>query len=646
MYSTLSDHVSGSLGHGVKIGVVDSGIIADYKNANIAGGIGIYLDKQNTEKVEYKSDYEDHLGHGTACAGIIGRKAPQAEVYPVRIFHRDWATDTGILCAGIQWCIDNGMHLINLSLGTIDPNALDELENVCKQALENNVIIVAGMSEDSQRSYPACLSSVYGVIAGKNLKGYEYYFNPTAEAEFVARGDRQRVDWIGGKQAFVAGSSFAVPHIVGILAQFLQKDRFFGSSISKRHDVLERFSLSQRPEPAEPNNNLKFYSTQRSTKKLSDVYKKTDVSGFKEAAIYPYNKEMHSLVRFPELLPFKIKHVVDVTGRLTIGKDSGELIGGKRNEIPIERDLESIVEDSDSLILGYLDEVSRIRKQNLLKDALELALKYKTHVFSLTPIATLNEPRLIQEFRDNNVQCLSPTITDNDFLRITQNFNWQEPSQVPIVGIFGTGSQQGKFTAQLVLRKALEEKGIRIGQLGTEHQSPLFGFDFTFPNGYNAFDNIQIPMEAHIQFLHAIMKGIEHNNPDLIIVGGQSNVVPYSYAQRSQLYTLTTLITVMGTVPDAYILVVNANDEEDYIRDTIQVLEGLGNGKVILLMFSDKMKEVSMRFGKPQTKYRPLNSQELVDTKIRLETDFKLPAIPIVGGESEKLSDCITGYFS
>ena len=117
----------------------------------------------------------------------------------------------------------------------------------------------------------------------------------------------------------------------------------------------------------------------------------------------------------------------------------------------------------------------------------------------------------------------------------------------------------------MVLRRELQKLGYKVGQVGTEHQSALFGFDFTFPNGYDGHHNIQIPMDLHITLLHSVMAGIEHNDPHIIIVGGQSGIIPYSYAEKSQGYTLSSLIMIMGTVPDAYILVVNSIDELDYI---------------------------------------------------------------------------------
>ena len=54
------------------------------------------------------------------------------------------------------------------------------------------------------------------------------------------------------------------------------------------------------------------------------------------------------------------------------------------------------------------------------------------------------------------------------------------------------------------------------------------------------------------------MVGIEQSEPDIIVVGGQSGVIPRSFYDKSQSYTLSSLILLFGTVPDAYILLVNS----------------------------------------------------------------------------------------
>src|SRR5690349_8111601 len=96
----------------VKIAIVDSGIHAGHPHVGaIAGGIGVTPDG-------FVDDYIDRLGHGTAVAGAIREKAPEAEIYAVKIFDRRLAAEIGAMARAIEWCVENEMDLVNLSVGT------------------------------------------------------------------------------------------------------------------------------------------------------------------------------------------------------------------------------------------------------------------------------------------------------------------------------------------------------------------------------------------------------------------------------------------------------------------------------------------------------------------------------------------------
>jgi uncharacterized NAD-dependent epimerase/dehydratase family protein len=234
-----------------------------------------------------------------------------------------------------------------------------------------------------------------------------------------------------------------------------------------------------------------------------------------------------------------------------------------------------------------------------------------------------------------------------DYKSIFEAFDRKEESKKPIVGVFGTSPSQGKFTVQLMLKQELIQRGYRVGQLGTEHQSPLFGADFTFPNGYDGNLSIQIPMDMHVPLLQSAMVGIENEDPHIVIVGSQSGIVPYSYAEKSPVYTLPALITLMGAVPDAYILVVNSMDDFDHIQQSIDVLEGVGKGKTILLAFSDKKKEVRNLWGRSYVVHNPLSDEEIQEVSERLEAHFEIPATEIISDRGrKKMTTIVENFFS
>ncbi len=633
-------------GCGIKVGVVDSGF--SHTRLKVNPGQGINFCKNRNAECD-QTYTADRIGHGTACTGIIVKKAPDVTIFPIKVFDQDLVSNIDILTSAAEWALEQKLNILNLSLGTTDSSQIEKFIKISDKARQNNLLIVAANSNNSQKSYPACLPNVFGVMAGAVRGRYDYFFDRARDIQFIARGDYQRLHWKDGKQIFLGGTSFAAPHITAILALLLQK--YPDISFNELLEKLTENSLSSEPSLVD---GQEFYNipgvsglNPKPTAKLSEVHKQNNINWINKAVVFPYNKEMHGLIRYKDMLPFSISAIVDVVGRRTIGKDSGEVIGALPSNIIVQKSVKEALTDADTLVLGYLDEISRIKRRDIKKEMLELALEHGKNVYSLSPIVKEHYSDLLYQFDSQNLHVSSPMITFDDFKSITRAFDWRTPSRVPIVGVFGTSPQQGKFTAQLALRKELQKLGYTVGQLGTEHQSALFGFDFTFPNGYDGQNNIRIPMDMHITFLHSVMAGIENNNPHIIIVGGQSGLIPYSYAERSQVYTISSLLLLMGTIPDAYVLVVNSIDEHDFIQENINVLKGLGKGETILLVFSDKRKKVVNNYGRSSIINQPLSSQEIAEIASRLENRFGIPATEIVSEQGrQKMATTVENYFA
>src|SRR5688572_31905291 len=105
----------GGSGRGVRIAIVDSGVHAAHPHVgSVAGGVTI------TEHGEHP-DYADRLGHGTAVAAVIREKAPDAELFAVRIFAERLTASVGSLIRALDWAARSRIHLVNLSLGTTRP---------------------------------------------------------------------------------------------------------------------------------------------------------------------------------------------------------------------------------------------------------------------------------------------------------------------------------------------------------------------------------------------------------------------------------------------------------------------------------------------------------------------------------------------
>jgi subtilisin family serine protease len=126
----------GNKGKGVKIGIIDSGV--DYTRTplggcfgpgcKIAGGydfVGDDYDGTN-DPVPDDDPFDNCYPHGTFVAGIIGANdneynvtgvAPEASLYQYRIFGCTGASSDDLVIMAMQRAFNDGVDVINLSLG-------------------------------------------------------------------------------------------------------------------------------------------------------------------------------------------------------------------------------------------------------------------------------------------------------------------------------------------------------------------------------------------------------------------------------------------------------------------------------------------------------------------------------------------------
>lgn len=614
----------------VTVAVIDTGLdAAALRGARVARCVRATRD--GTGAPVFAPARTDFRGHGTACAAIIARLAPEAEVCAVDVSEVFDTGDIGLLAAAIDWCRQRSIAVLNLSLGVADCGEPAELRAACDAAAEAGLILVAAEHNDGRVSYPAHFVSVIGVRGGKGHGGDAYDYCPGQPIECVARGDAQRVCWLGGRQVLLGGSSFAAPRITGIVAGL--KAEHPGAGLQEiRQLLLEHATrvIEEAPPvgtPGQAGESLRRYPWIR------------------RAALYPYTKEMHAFVRFRDLLPFGIAGVADPPGRGQVGQDAGEAIGAQRLDLPIRAQVADAAHGADSLVLGYLDRLGSLRGRDLHREYLELALDRGLHVFSFEPLPQAEYGDLHAAARARGLHFSWPAVTRESAL---QMLRWAPPFgavDVPVLGVFGTSASQGKLTLQLALRRRFTQLGYRVGQLGTEPHAELFGMDWAFPMGHGS--TVDVDLAHYPEVLDRGLREIcRRRRPDLILVGSQSGTIPFDLNDHRTL-SLPSLAFLLGTKPDACVLVVNAIDPEDYVADTIRALSALAKAQVIALALSDRAKEVEVRHGRTWTRSRRAEAGEVEGQRRRLERRFGLPAIGIASAEGiEGLGETIVRHFA
>ncbi|RIV34347.1 type VII secretion-associated serine protease mycosin [Micromonospora radicis] len=215
-----------SQGEGVVVAVVDTGVDAthpDLKN-NVLPGADLY-DDDTKGRV-------DREGHGTAMASLIaghghgsGNRdgvlgvAPKAKILPVTVKGaRSPLIQPTAVAAGINWAVDQGADIINVSLGS---SFNEELNRAVDRAYRRNVVVVAavGNRKDMIISNPARRNTAIAVN-GTDRKGVisKEAALPAEEVDIAAPGEDIVHAAPGGRYRTSYGSSNSTAIVSGALA--------------------------------------------------------------------------------------------------------------------------------------------------------------------------------------------------------------------------------------------------------------------------------------------------------------------------------------------------------------------------------------------------------------------------------------------
>jgi subtilisin len=212
----------GSRGAGVKVAVIDSGI--DQEHPAVGGRVVGYV-AITDGPLGLLHDTEPHgdsYGHGTACAGIIRSLAPECELYSVKVLGERLTGRGTTFAAGLQWAIENGMDVCNLSMGTTKKNFFGLLHNLVDRSYFQRTMLVTAANNMPVPSFPSLYASVISVASHEGAHDpYLFYYNPSPPVEFGAPGIEVRVAWAEGGWITATGNSFAAPHLTGIVARIL-----------------------------------------------------------------------------------------------------------------------------------------------------------------------------------------------------------------------------------------------------------------------------------------------------------------------------------------------------------------------------------------------------------------------------------------
>lgn len=210
-------------GEGVKVAVIDTGSDPEHPElkGRLAGGFNA---------LEKDKPWADDHGHGTHVSGIIAAElngqgvvgvAPKAVLYGVKVLTKEGSGSAWGIISGINWCAENKMDVINMSLGS--PRSSMFIANAVSKAIEAGVVVVAAAGNDSGSvNFPAAYDGVIAVSALDQDSTIAKFSSRGPQVAFIAPGVKvpSTVPFFHNPDGYKAysGTSMASPHVAGLAA--------------------------------------------------------------------------------------------------------------------------------------------------------------------------------------------------------------------------------------------------------------------------------------------------------------------------------------------------------------------------------------------------------------------------------------------
>nr|WP_253294666.1 S8 family serine peptidase [Anaerocolumna aminovalerica] len=225
------------------IAIIDDGIDRSkllYHNLKY----NLFVDDSN-EIREWDSGNHIFTHHGTMCARIIETYAPKADFISISVFQNTkLKTNCERLFAALNWCLENEIQLVHMSVGT--DRLMDSLmirPVIARMLMQGQIIVAAGNNKGSY-TIPACLGGVIGVIADKKLMGFTFKACYSEKGILLSASSRHKLtDLLGNISETDISNSYAAPTVTAAIHNILMNREPYSVSVPSLYRELTEEKL-------------------------------------------------------------------------------------------------------------------------------------------------------------------------------------------------------------------------------------------------------------------------------------------------------------------------------------------------------------------------------------------------------------------
>jgi len=333
-------------------------------------------------------------------------------------------------------------------------------------------------------------------------------------------------------------------------------------------------------------------------------------------------KVANGLVRYSEKY-----HILAIIDSTKSGKDSGMVLDGVKNNIPIFKNTKESLKILDTVpeyfIIGLAPSESYL--PDFIVKAVKEAMKAGMDIVNGLPIFFNDNKELVRGSEKYNVKIhdIRKPKPLNELNLFTGRI---EKVICPVIAILGLDCAAGKRTTLMEIVRDLRKMGINTAYIATGQTGVLQGAKYGVPIDVINSQYVVGEIEA------AVVSAFENEKPDLILVEGQSSLSHPAY--------LSSYGIIKGANPDAFIIqhVPKRKIRVDFpflevpsLKSEIDLIEYLSKKPVIGITINheniskleiDKViKDCEKQFKIPTTDILKYGTNKIIDEILRLFPD-------------------------
>lgn len=201
--------------------IIDDGVNEKYFNSVKIDTVKLKYNLEVNQELEILERQEAEsvsLSHGTICAAIISKYAPEASLSSIKVLDSEMHLGScKQLEAALKWCLEQEPMLISLSIGTVQSKDFDRLRMILSRLYREGFIIVAAYDNRYRYTVPASLECVIGVRRKFFVEGRYGVRTDGFETVAEACSRHELVLGNGGKYVTSSSNSYAAPYAMALI---------------------------------------------------------------------------------------------------------------------------------------------------------------------------------------------------------------------------------------------------------------------------------------------------------------------------------------------------------------------------------------------------------------------------------------------